>query len=83
MASSLCLGGVGELHKKPPAAPPQPLDKTKKKKKKRNAGALAGVELTEEDQLLSLMDEMGAAIKGVRRSPRVAWLGSTGFGLID
>lgn len=56
MASSLRLG----LPKKPMAPPPPlPLDKTKKKKKKRR-----DVGLTEEDLLLGLMDEMGAAIKG-------------------
>ena len=57
MASSLRLG----LPKKPMAPPPPALDKTIRKKKKRRD---TGVGLTEEDLLLGLMDEMGAALKG-------------------
>lgn len=59
MASSLRL----RLPPNPMMAPPPPL-KNKKRKKKRDGAALAGVGLTEEDMLLGLMDEMGAAIKG-------------------
>jgi hypothetical protein len=40
-------------------------NKTKKKKRRlKGDGVLAAVGLTEEDQLLSLMDQMEASIKG-------------------
>lgn len=58
----------------PPPQAPTTVGKMKIKKKKRPRDPLVG--LNEEDQLLHLMDEMSAGIKGVRKCGGLGAMGS-------